>query len=132
MSAWRLATFRLRGTHCHQGFTVWCERLTDGALETAGLPMATQQVWQEEDGNRLKALREACGWDVWGLARRCALSASQVRQLEEGGESQFYSPDIKALAGRRALALVVAHAARPSLPQTPPGSSPPPAPDSGS
>jgi len=94
--------------------------------------MATQQVWQTEDGNRLKALREAHGWDVWALARRCALSASQVRQLEEGGDSQFYSPGIKALAGRRALACVESHAIRPGLPPTPPGSSPAPAPDSGS
>ena len=84
--------------------------------------MATQQVWRTEDGNRLKALREARGWDVWALARRCSLSAGQVRQLEEGGESQFYSHGIKALAGRRALACVEAY---------PPGSSPAPAPDSG-
>jgi len=74
--------------------------------------VSVQQVWQAEDGHRLKALREARGWDVWRLARLCALSAAQIRQLEDGGESQFYSAAIKVLAGRRALACLESAATR--------------------
>jgi hypothetical protein len=124
LNALRLATFSLRGARCHQEFTAGCHVLSDDALETAGHPMANQQLWRTEDGLRLRALREAQGWDVWALARRCSLSACQVRQLEEGGESQFYSPSIKALAGRRALACLEAHPTRPSRPATPPSSTP--------
>lgn len=71
----------------------------------------------------MQALREALGWDVLRLAQRCALSAGQVRQLEEGGESKFYSPAIKAQAGRRALSCLEAAAGSilpaPALPPTP-------------
>lgn len=58
----------------------------------------------------MRALREALGWDVSRLAHRCALSAGQVRQLEEGGDCKFYSPAIKAQAGRRALSCLEAAA----------------------
>lgn len=72
--------------------------------------LAAEQIWRAEDGLKLKALRESCGWDVWALARACALSAGQIRQLEDGGESLFYTAAIKAYAGRRALACLEAHA----------------------
>jgi transcriptional regulator with XRE-family HTH domain len=74
--------------------------------------VSVQQVWQAVDGHRLKALREARGWDVSRLAQLCALSAAQIRQLEDGGESQFYSTAIKALAGRRALTCLESAATR--------------------
>jgi hypothetical protein len=42
------------------------------------------------------------------LARRSALSVTQVRQLEEGGDSAFYSTHIKGSVGRRVLERLVA------------------------
>ena len=54
----------------------------------------------------LKTLREAAGLDVAQLAAMANLSAGQVRQLEEGGDSHFYSPQIKAQSMRRVLRLL--------------------------
>lgn len=71
--------------------------------------MAAERIWRVEDGLKLKALRESCGWDVWALSRACALSAAQLRQLEDGGDSLFYTAAIKAHAGRHALACLEAH-----------------------
>jgi transcriptional regulator with XRE-family HTH domain len=70
--------------------------------------MPGSRTWTDSDASRLKALREALGWDLAGLARRSALSVSQVRQLEEGGDGAFYSPEIKCAAGRRVLERLVA------------------------
>lgn len=66
------------------------------------------RTWTDSDASRLKALREALGWDLAGLARRSALSVSHLRQLEEGGDSAFYSPAIKCAAGHRVLERLVA------------------------
>ena len=84
-----------------------------GALEVRGATglyalMLGSRTWTDADGSRLKRLREALGWDLPALARRCALSVTQVRQLEEGGESAFYSAEIKFAAGQRVLARLVA------------------------
>lgn len=70
--------------------------------------MPDSRSWTDGDASRLKALRQALGWDLPALARRSALSVTQVRQLEEGGDSAFYSPDIKCMAGRRLLERLVA------------------------
>lgn len=60
----------------------------------------------ENDAEILKTLREAAGLDVAQLAAMANLSAGQVRQLEEGGDSHFYSPQIKAQSMRRVLRLL--------------------------
>ncbi len=60
----------------------------------------------ENDAEILKSLREAAGLDVAQLAAMANLSPGQVRQLEEGGESNFYSPQIKAQSMRRVLRLL--------------------------
>ena len=65
--------------------------------------MLGSRTWTDADGSRLRKLREALGWDLPSLARRCALSVAQVRQLEEGGDSAFYSAEIKRAAGQRVL-----------------------------
>lgn len=70
--------------------------------------MPDSRTWTDEDAARLKALRLALGWDVAALARRCALSVTQVRQLEDGGDGSFYSEAIKAAVGRRVLERLVA------------------------
>jgi len=60
----------------------------------------------ENEAEILKTLREAAGLDVAQLAAMANLSAGQVRQLEEGGDSYFYSPQIKAQSMRRVLRLL--------------------------
>jgi transcriptional regulator with XRE-family HTH domain len=58
------------------------------------------------DGITLKSLREAAGLDIAQLASLANLSLGQVRQLEEGGDSNFYSPQIKSQSMRRVLRLL--------------------------
>jgi transcriptional regulator with XRE-family HTH domain len=60
----------------------------------------------ENDAEILKTLREAAGLDVAQLASMANLSPGQVRQLEEGGDSNFYSPQIKSQSMRRVLRLL--------------------------
>lgn len=68
-----------------------------------------------EDAQELRALRMAAGLDFAQLGAMANLSSSQVRQLEEGGDSLFYSPQIKSQAMRRVIQL---------LQQPPKGSTP--------
>ena len=70
--------------------------------------MPDSRIWTDDDAARLQALRLALGWDLPALARRCALSVTQVRQLEEGGDGAFYSEAIKAAVGRRVIERLVA------------------------
>jgi transcriptional regulator with XRE-family HTH domain len=59
--------------------------------------------WSPELQNRLKQTRLNADIPAEDLARYCALSMAQLRQLEEGGDSQFYSPSIKLRSGVKAL-----------------------------
>ena len=61
---------------------------------------------QIDDATALKNLREAAGLDIAQLASLANLSLGQVRQLEEGGDSNFYSPQIKSQSMRRVLRLL--------------------------
>jgi transcriptional regulator with XRE-family HTH domain len=63
----------------------------------------TKQVWLPVDGALLKKLREAAGVEVTTLARLHSLSSSQIKQLENGGDSSFYTPSIKLATGRKLL-----------------------------
>ena len=54
----------------------------------------------------LKNLRIAAGLDHAQLAAMSNLSAGQLRQLEDGGESLFYSPQIKSQSLRRVIRLL--------------------------
>lgn len=67
------------------------------------MPTKLNEVWSASDSEGLQRLRLAAGWDAHTLARRSSLSAAQVVQLEEGGDSHFYTPAIKHLAGRQAI-----------------------------
>jgi len=51
----------------------------------------------------LKSLRQTAGLDLAELAALANLSAGQIRQLEDGGESLFYSPQIKTQSLRRVI-----------------------------
>lgn len=63
----------------------------------------TNQVWSLADGALLKRLREEAGVEVITLARLHAISTSQVKQLEDGGDSSFYTQSIKYATGRKLL-----------------------------
>jgi transcriptional regulator with XRE-family HTH domain len=67
------------------------------------MPTKLNEVWSAADSEGLQRLRLAAGWDTTTLARRSSLSVAQVVQLEEGGDSHFYTPAIKHLAGRQAI-----------------------------
>lgn len=59
-----------------------------------------------DDAAYLKNLRQTAGLDLAELAALANLSAGQIRQLEEGGDSLFYSPQIKAQSLRRVIQLL--------------------------
>ena len=63
----------------------------------------TKQVWLPGDGALLKKLREESGVDITTLARIHSLSVAQVKQLEDGGDSSFYTSAIKLATGRKLL-----------------------------
>lgn len=63
----------------------------------------TNQVWSPADGALLKKLREEAKLEVITLARLHSLSSSQVKQLEDGGDSSFYTQSIKLATGRKLL-----------------------------
>ena len=63
----------------------------------------TKQVWLPVDGAILKKLREDSGIEQSTLAKIYAVSNCHVKQLEEGGESSFYTPAIKLATGRKLL-----------------------------
>ena len=60
-------------------------------------------LWGPEKEALLKSLRLSAGIDLATLARRNIVSTVQVRQLEEGGDSSFYSPEIKFSVGKKLL-----------------------------
>ena len=59
--------------------------------------------WLPEHADQLKRLRLAAGIEITTLAKKHSLSSSQVRQLEESGDSTFYSPEIKYTVGRKLI-----------------------------
>ena len=62
-----------------------------------------QVKWPPENEALLKSLRLNAGMDISTLARKTIVSAAQVRQLEEGGDSAFYSAEIKYSIGKKVL-----------------------------
>jgi transcriptional regulator with XRE-family HTH domain len=59
---------------------------------------------QEEtfiNGELLRVSREARGWGVNDMATRACMSVKQIRQLEEGGMSAFYSAAVKATSAKK-------------------------------
>jgi len=59
--------------------------------------------WIPEHAEQLKRLRLAAGVEITTLAKKHSLSSAQVRQLEESGDSTFYSPQIKYTVGRKLI-----------------------------
>lgn len=64
---------------------------------------------QEElfiNGELLRLRREARGWVLNDMATRACMSVKQIRQLEEGGMSSFYSEAVKVTAAKKVGALL--------------------------
>ena len=57
----------------------------------------------EQVPDTVRDMRTQHGLSMEALAKHCALSIRQLRQIEEGGHDAFYSPAIKALAARKVL-----------------------------
>jgi len=53
------------------------------------------------NGDLLRLRREARGWVLNDMATRACMSVRQIRQLEEGGVSSFYSPSVKITAAKK-------------------------------
>lgn len=64
---------------------------------------------QEEifiNGELLRLRREAKGWVLNDMATRACMSVKQIRQLEEGGLSAYYSQAVKVTAAKKVGALL--------------------------
>ncbi len=64
---------------------------------------------QEEifiNGELLRLRREARGWVLNDMATRACMSVKQIRQLEEGGMSSFYSAAVKMTSAKKVGALL--------------------------
>ena len=58
------------------------------------------------NGDLLRLRREARGWVMNDMATRACMSVKQIRQLEEGGMSSFYSEAVKVTAAKKVGALL--------------------------
>jgi transcriptional regulator with XRE-family HTH domain len=58
------------------------------------------------DGSVVRLRREAQGWAINDIASRACLSVKQIRQIEEGGLSSFYSENVKLTAAKKVAALL--------------------------
>ena len=58
------------------------------------------------NGEMLRLRREARGWVLNDMATRACMSVKQIRQLEEGGMSAFYSAAVKVTAAKKVAALL--------------------------
>lgn len=63
--------------------------------------------WSTEDAKRLKMLRLAAGYDLVHLSKLSSVSIAQISQLEESGDSLFYSERIKYSVGKRLTLLLL-------------------------
>ena len=61
------------------------------------------EPWSDEEGAELQKLREEAHMDSSRFAIENAISHAQLLQLENGGDSLFYSPAIKAHLGRKLI-----------------------------
>jgi len=58
------------------------------------------------DGHAVRLQRETLGWATTDLATLACLSSKQIKQIEEGGISAFYSENVKLTAARKVAALL--------------------------
>ena len=58
------------------------------------------------NGKLLRLKREERGWVVGDMATRACMSVKQIRQLEEGGSSSFYSESVKLTSAKKVGAIL--------------------------
>jgi transcriptional regulator with XRE-family HTH domain len=63
--------------------------------------------WSEADARRLKMLRQEAGYDLVQFSKLSSVSVAQITQLEESGDSLFYSARIKYAVGKRLTLLLL-------------------------
>ena len=63
--------------------------------------------WSTADAKRLKMLRLESGYDLVHLSKLSSVSVAQISQLEESGDSLFYSQRIKYSVGKRLTLLLL-------------------------
>ena len=63
----------------------------------------SQANWTADDADRLRKARESAGTDIHTLARNNSLSSAQLLELEQGGDTFFYSASIKYNVGKKLL-----------------------------
>lgn len=61
---------------------------------------------QDINGELLRLKREERGWAQSDLATRACMSVKQIRQIEEGGVSAFYSEPVKVAAAKKVAGLL--------------------------
>lgn len=61
---------------------------------------------QTINGELLRLKRESLGWLISDLATRSCMSIKQIRQLEEGGSSSFYSESVKLTSAKKVGAIL--------------------------
>ena len=62
-----------------------------------------RHIWSSDDGKLLRSLRENANLNYVTLAQMSAISIEQLKQLEEGGSSSFYTEGIKTHMGKKVL-----------------------------
>ena len=62
------------------------------------------EPWTQDEALLLQQLRQAAGLDTSRFAIENAISHAQLLQLENGGDTLFYSTAIKAHLGRKLIA----------------------------
>ncbi len=62
------------------------------------------EPWTQDEALLLQQLRQGAGLDTSRFAIESAISQAQLLQLENGGDSLFYSAAIKAHLGRQLIA----------------------------
>ena len=61
---------------------------------------------QTINGELLRLKRESLGWLISDLATRACMSIKQIKQLEEGGSSSFYSESVKLTSAKKVGAIL--------------------------
>ncbi len=65
--------------------------------------------WIQQEGEQLKQMREQARLDAVSFAMENAISLAQLQQLENGGDSCFYTQAIKAQLGRKLIKKLQSH-----------------------
>jgi transcriptional regulator with XRE-family HTH domain len=60
-------------------------------------------------GEKIKVAREAANLSVEDLSRSATISKKQLQQIEEGGDSSFYSVAIKLIAAKKVAKILKMH-----------------------